>query len=140
MDTKIIKFGWVLLLAGCGQSGDSSATRQPAPQASKKPAYCFFKEEETKNWAAHRDTSQNIVLTGKAHVKDSRYKAVLGEPVPSGASADIAPTIGQNDGAFGAPGDWWDLSAAIPNSAKVGEVVVHCGEKVIAKLEVPPKS
>lgn len=140
MDRKILHFGWAAMLAGCGQSGDNSATSQPVPQPRKKPAYCFFKEDETKDWLAHRDKDGNIVLSGRAHVKDSRYKAVLGEPIRGGTSAEIAPSISQNDTAYGAPEDWWDLSTTISNSAKIGEVSVTCGDKVIARLTVSPKS
>ena len=137
---KILYLGGMIMLAGCGQSGDSSATSQPAPQPKKKPAYCFFKEDETKGWAIHRDKELNVVLTGKAHVKDSRYKAVLGEPSLSGSGAEIAPSISQNDAAFGAPEDWWDVSATIAGSANVEAVTVHCGDKVIARLTLPPRN
>lgn len=140
MVRKILHFGWAIMLAGCGQSSDSSATSQPSPQPKKKPSYCFFKEDETKSWAAHRDKDMNVVLTGKAHVKDSRYKAVLGEPSLNGTAAEIAPSISQNDAAYGAPDDWWDLSATIAGSANVQNVTVHCGDKLIATLTLPPQN
>lgn len=132
-------FAVATMLAGCGQPSDNSAAQQ-APQPKKKPAYCFFKDEELKGWTASRDKDANINLKGQAHVKDPRYKAVLGQPSISGTNAEIAPSISQNDTGFGAVEDWWDLGVTIPNSAGVNAVVVRCGNKAVATLQVPPKS
>jgi hypothetical protein len=56
----------------------------------------------------------------------------------SGTTARIAPSIGPNTTGFGAPENWWDVSATIPNSAGVESVVVECGPKTLADLKVPP--
>jgi hypothetical protein len=126
-------------LAGCGQSGDNPPASKAKAQPKKKPAYCFFKDEETKGWAATRGKDGNITVTGKAHVKDPRYKAVLGVPAITGANAELAPSISQNDTGYAAPEDWWDISAPIPNSLAIDTVTVRCGDKALAELKVPPK-
>jgi hypothetical protein len=139
---SFILIGSAILLAACGQSSDDAATNRSAAKAAqpkKKPAYCFFKDNETKNWAASRATDGNITVKGKAFRLDSRYKAVLGPPAVSGSSAEVAPTITINDTGYGAPENWWDVKATIPNSAAVVTVDVRCGEKTIAELKVPPK-
>ena len=130
-------------LGGCGQSSDNIAASNSAANtaAAKKPrpAYCFFKDSETKGWAARRGTGRNIVVTGKAYREDSRYKALLGPATVTGTTAEIAPTIADNDTGYGAPDNWWEVKATIPNSAAVDTVHVTCGEKTIADLKVPAK-
>ncbi|HEY6049217.1 MAG TPA: hypothetical protein VIV07_09265 [Sphingomicrobium sp.] len=128
-------------LSACGQSGgdepnQATATAKSAA-AKPKPAYCFFQPNETKGWAASRDKAGNVVVKGKAYREDSRYQALLGPPSVTGTTAEISPTIQQNPGAYGAPDDWWDVSATIPNSAAVETVNVTCGGKTIAQLTVP---
>ena len=127
------------LVTACGQSDHNVQTKQVAPEAKKKPAYCFFKDEELKGWTANRDKDGNIAVKGKAHVKDPRYKAVLGPPTVNGTSAELAPTITTNDTGYAAVEDWWDLSTTIPNSTSVTAVTIRCGEKAEAQLTVPPK-
>ncbi|MBV9463289.1 MAG: hypothetical protein JO317_03575, partial [Verrucomicrobiae bacterium] len=129
------------VLTACGQSTDNGSERanQPAAQPKKAAAYCFFKEDELKGWTAKRGKDGNIGVKGKAHVKDPRYKAVLNPATVSGTSAELTPTIGQNDTGYGAVDDTWDLSATIPNSAAVTTVTVTCGDKTIANLNVPAK-
>jgi hypothetical protein len=141
MQRFIITFGAAAILAGCGQPSDKAATNQAAVQPKKKPVFCFFKDEETKGWAASRGKDGTITVKGKAHVKDPRYKAVLGAPTVAGAGtgAEIAPSISPNDTGYAAPEDWWDLSAAIPNSAAIDTVTVRCGDKAVAELKVPLK-
>jgi hypothetical protein len=139
---------WVLvgsaaLLAGCNRSADNSSANQAATNSAqpvKKPAYCFFKDDEMKGWAAARDKDGNVTVKGKAHVKDPRYKAAMGEPEVGPKMAILSPSIAQNDTGYAAADDWWDLSATIPNSAAVAEVQVQCGDKTVADLQVPPKS
>jgi hypothetical protein len=133
--------GAATLFASCGQSGDNAnqAAARP-PKAKKKPAYCFFKDPETKGWVASRDKDGNIVVKGKAYRSDSRYQAVLQNPTVFGASAEISPTIVQNDTGYGAEDNWWDVKATIPNSAAVDTVTVRCGAKAFAELKVPLKS
>jgi hypothetical protein len=130
------------VLAGCGQSTDDAATKQAAaenPNPRKKAAYCFFKDSETKGWAASRDKDGNIIVKGKAFRLDPRYKALLGPATVTGTSAEIAPTITVNDTGYAAPENWWDVKATLPNSAAVDTVTVRCGAKTVAELKVPPK-
>ena len=129
------------LLASCGQSdeGANQATAAPA-KPKKKPAYCFFKDPETKDWAASRDKDGDIVVKGKAYRSDSRYRAVLQDPTVMGSSAEIWPTIIVNDTGYGAEDNWWDVKATIPNSAAVDTVTVRCGAKAFAEIKVPLKS
>jgi len=126
-------------LAACSQSGEEAAVKEGANEAQpRKPAHCFFKDDELKGFAASRDKDGNIAVKGKAHVKDPRYKAQFGPAETNGSKAVLAPTIGQNDG-YAAPDDTWDISATIPNSAAVTSVEVQCGGKTVAALEVPAK-
>ena len=131
-----------LALAGCGQSGDGASANEAAANAvqpKKKPAYCFFKDAETKAWAASRDKDGNIVVKGKAYRSDPRYKAVLNPATVTGTSAELSPTISQNDTGYAAPENWWDVSETIANSAGIDTVKVSCGAKTLADLKVPPK-
>ena len=124
---------------GCGQSNE--VANQPAKvPAKKKASYCFFKEPDAKDWAASRDKDGNIVVKGKAYRQDSRYRAVFGPATVTGTSAELSPTIVTNDTGFGAPDNWWDVSATIPNSAAVTSVTVSCGARTLAKLDVAAKS
>jgi hypothetical protein len=140
MRKSLLVLGIAGVLAACGQSNHTDpAANTAADQPKKKPAYCFFKQGELKDWTAKRGKDGNITLKGKAHVSDPRYKATLGAPDVSGTTATIAPTIGQNDTGYGAPADTWDVSAAIPTSAAITTVAVTCGDKTVARLHVPPK-
>jgi len=135
--------GAAAMLVGCGQAGDTSSANEAAAnkvQPKKKPAYCFFKDSETKAWAASRDKDGNIVVKGKVYRSDPRYKALLNPPTVSGTSAEIAPTIAQNDTGYGAPENWWDVTATIAGSAGVDTVKVSCGAKTLAEIKVPPKA
>jgi hypothetical protein len=143
MHRLIFLLGAAAWLAGCGQSGESSAAKQATANAAqakkKKAAYCFFKDKDMKGWAASRDKDGNVVVKGRAFRLDPRYKAVLGQPVVSGASAEIAPTVTINDTGYAARDNWWDLKATIQGSAAVDTVAVRCGEKAVAELKVPLK-
>jgi hypothetical protein len=132
--------GAAALLAGCGQSDDQAkqASANP-PKPKKKIPYCFFKDGQTKSWAASRDKDGNIVVKGKAYRSDSRYRAVLQPATVTGPSAEISPTIVVNDTGYGAEDNWWDVKATIPNSVAVETVTVRCGAKAFAELKVPPK-
>src|SRR4029078_9310079 len=137
MRTPLVLLGAAGLLSACGQSSDDAAANQAATNAAqpkKRPAYCFFKDSETKGWAASRGKDGNITVKGKAYRQDSRYQAVLGPPDVSGTTATIAPTITQNMTAYGAEDDWWDVTATIPNSSAVDTVNVTCGAKTLATL------
>jgi len=96
------------MLLGCGKS-DKTANEAAAEPVKKKVAHCFFKDSETKGWAASRGKDGNIKVKGKAYRSDSRYQAVLGPPEVAGTTASIAPTITQNMTGFGAEDDWWDV-------------------------------
>lgn len=143
MHKSVILSGAAAVLAGCGQSADSGSANNAAANSAAaeapKPAYCFFKDSETKDWKAKRDKKGNVVLTGKAYRQDSRYKAVLSPATVSGTSAVVAPTIIQNEGPYGAPDDWWDVSQTIPDSQQVTTVTVKCGDGTVASLTVPRK-
>jgi hypothetical protein len=80
------------------------------------------------------------VVKGKVFRSDSRYKAMLQPAVVTGTSAEISPTIAINDTGFGAPGNWWDVTATIPSSAQVSSVTVSCGPRKLAEFNLPPKS
>ncbi|MGN6849093.1 MAG: hypothetical protein ACTHJK_06420 [Sphingomicrobium sp.] len=135
--------GAAAALAACGQSSNNSAANNAlantAAVEKPKPAYCFFKDSETKGWAAKRGKDGNITVTGKAYREDSRYKALLGPPTVSGTTAEIAPTITVNDTGYGAVDNWWDVRATIPGSAAVDTVDVKCGDKTLAELKVKTK-
>jgi len=127
------------MLLGCGKS-DKTANEAAAEPVKKKVAHCFFKDSETKGWAASRGKDGNIKVKGKAYRSDSRYQAVLGPPEVAGTMVSIAPTITQNMTGFGAEDDWWEVTATIPNSAAVDTVTVNCGAKTLATLPVKPKA
>jgi hypothetical protein len=128
-------------LAGCNQQAGDVAANQPAALPKKpKQAHCFFKDSETKGWTAKRGKDGNITVKGKAYRSDPRYKALLNPATVSGTSAEITPTIAQNDTGYAADENWWDVSATIPNSAAVDTVTVRCGAKAFAELKIPAKS
>ena len=131
----------VAALAACGQSGSDQTANRVAAKAppKKKQTYCFFKEPETKGWAASRDKDGNIVVKGKAYRSDPRYQALLGPATVTGTTAEISPSIQQNATGYAAPGDWWDVTATISNSAAVDTVKVSCGARTLADLKVPVK-
>jgi hypothetical protein len=138
----IILLGSTAALTACGQSADNSAANasaNAAPAQKPRPAYCFFKESDTKGWKASVDKNGNVVVTGKAYDEDRRYKGALGPATVSGATAEIAPTIAPNDTGFGSADNWWDVKATIPNSQAVTSVTVTCGEKTLTTLDVPRK-
>lgn len=123
-------------LAGCNQSGEQTAATNNAANAAepKRPSFCFFKDEETKGWKAAAASDGAVTVTGKAHIKDSRYRGQLGEPEIQGKAAKLALTITTNMTGYGAEDDWWDVSAKIPASAAVESVTVTCGDKTLAEL------
>ena len=128
-------------LGACGQSADNGAANQARATAKPKkerPPYCFFKDSETKGWAATRGKDGNVIVRGKAYREDSRYQAQIGKMNVSGTTATVWPTVAPNMTGYGAPENWWDIKATIPNSGKAETVSVHCGEKTIADLKVPP--
>src|SRR5436305_7915753 len=106
--------GAVAALAGCNQGGENAAgnvATNAAAAKPKHPTYCFFKDSDTKGWAASRDAAGNISVKGKGHLDDDRYAAELSQPEISGASASLWLTMGPNTAAYGAPENWWDVKA-----------------------------
>ena len=127
-------------LSACNPASDdakeqSKATAPAQPQKPKRPAYCFFKSNELKAWTASVDAQGNVVVAGKAHMKDARYRPQLGKGEVSGNSAVISPTITQNS-SYASPDNWWDVDATIPGSAAVTSVTILCGAKTVAELAV----
>jgi hypothetical protein len=57
----------------------------------------------------------------------------------TGTTAEITPTIAQNDTGYAAPENWWEVTSAIPNSAAVDSVKITCGPRTLADLKVAPK-
>jgi hypothetical protein len=125
-------------LASCNQ-GDGAASNAAANVAAAKTkhaSYCFFKDEEAKDWKTSLDPSGNVKVTGKMHVSDTRYKARVGEAEVTGKSAELWPTIVANDTGFASPDNWWDISFTIPNSSGVATIAIRCGSKTKAQLTV----
>ena len=131
--------GAVAALTGCNQPADNTSEKVPtnaAAPAPKHPTYCFFKDSATKGWRASRDSGGNVAVTGQALVEDTRYQATLGTPEMSGTNANLWLTMGPNTNAYGAPGNWWDVTATVPGSSGVDAVTVMCGAKTVAQLKV----
>ena len=144
MRKSFLILGAVASLAGCNSPGDDSAnqaaaeTKAAAPKK-PKPAYCFFKDSETKDWSAKRGKGGDITVKGKAYRLDGRYKVILNPATINGTTANIAPTVAINDTGYSAPENWWWVSATIPNSAAVTTVNVTCGAKTVATFNLPAK-
>lgn len=125
-------------LAGCGGSNDQAANQVAKAPAKKKAGYCFFKEPDTKAWAAKRGKDGNVVVTGKAYRQDGRYMAVLGPPTVAGSTAELSPTVTTNNTGNSMEDGWWDVTATIPNSVAVTSVTVSCGPRTLAMIALPP--
>ena len=133
---------WILLvsaasLSACGQAGDQAANQAAAAPKREKTPYCFFKDADSKAWAAKRGKDGNIVVSGKLYRSDGRYMAVLGEPRIKGTTAEYWPTVSTNTTGFSMPDGWWELSATVPNSAAIDTVAVKCGKKTFAAINLP---
>lgn len=131
------------VLTACGQSSNDAAANNEAVNTAAaekpRPAYCFFTDDHTKSWKVSTDKSGNVVVSAKGYAEDPRYKAILAPATVSGATAEIAPTLGQNDTGYASPDNWWAMSEPIPNSQAVTAVTVKCGEETVATLTVPRK-
>jgi hypothetical protein len=142
MRKPIILFCAAASLGACGQSTNEAAANESAATAAAeapKPAYCFFKDSETKDWKGKVDKDGNVVITGKAYREDSRYKAILSPATISGTAADIAPTITVNDTGYASPDNWWPITATVPNSQSVETVNVKCGDKTLKTIKLARK-
>ncbi len=143
MRKSILVIGAAIAAASCNQGTETTANQanaaaNAAAARPKHPTYCFFKDSDTKGWAASRDAAGNITLKGKGHLDDNRYAAELSQPEISGTSASLWLTMGPNTGAYGAPENWWDVKASIPNASAIDSVTIMCGTKTVAQLKVPP--
>jgi len=137
MHRSILLLSAYSMLAACGQAAEQPTNNAAANAVAevKHPSFCFFKDEETKGWAAKADAAGTVTVTGKAHVKDSRYMAQLGEPEVQGNKARIWLTLGTNTTGWAAnDDDVWDVSARIPAAGAVENVSVMCGKTSIAEL------
>ena len=143
MRTTLVLIGAAFALVGCGRSSNDATANEAQANAAqpkkKKPAHCFFKEAETKDWTTSRDRDGNITVKGKAYRSDPRYKALFQPAVITGTSAELSPTITTNDTGYAAPENWWDVKTTIPNSAAIQTVTVTCGARTLAQFSVPPK-
>lgn len=142
MDTRLLSLaGAAVVLWGCNQTESTPANNEAAnavaAAAPKRPSYCFFKDSDTKGWSASRDAQGNVTVKGKGHLDDTAYMAQLTEPEVTGTSAKLWLTMGTNTGPTGAPENWWDVKAVIPNSGVIATVTVLCGTKTVAQLTVP---
>lgn len=139
MTRRLIILAAAAGVAACGQGSDEAApnnTVQKSAASKPRPAYCFFKDAETRGWSGSRDATGNVVVKGQAYRSDPRYQAQLGPAEVSGDRATVSPTIQPNATGFAAPENWWDVSATIPDSAAVTRVTVRCGKKTLAELQV----
>src|SRR5689334_5196396 len=131
MSTRLLLLaGSVAILGACHQAESNTATNEAANSvatAPKHPTYCFFKDSATKGWSASRDAQGNVIVKGKGHLDDTAYMAQLGEPEIAGKTATLWLTMGTNTGATGAPENWWDVKATIPNAAAIDSVTIMCG-------------
>jgi hypothetical protein len=138
--TALLTIG-TIMLAACGQGDSGQVNNTANAAADAKPKvnhYCFFKKDAQKGWTASRDASGNVVVKGKAHLDDVRYKADLGQPDIAGTSAKLWLTTTTNT-SYAAKDNWWDVSFTIPNSAAITEVSVNCdAERQFADLQVKP--
>jgi len=134
----VLSLGLALLAAGCSEQPAENGTANQAAAAPEKVPHCFFKDSETKEWAAKAEGEQ-VVVTGRVFRADARYKAILLEPKVEGAVAVVRPLMTTNDTGFAADGNWWDVEARIP-AAGLEKVEVRCGKKVVASLDLPRKT
>jgi len=124
-------------LAGCGQANeaaDASANVAKAAAPAKKVPYCFFKDENSKGWAASAGKDGNVIVKGKGYVADGRYMAGLKPAEIEGSTASLQLAMPQNDTGYSKADGWWDISSTIAQSAAVDTVKVLCGAKTVATL------
>lgn len=134
----VICMAAAMAAAGCSEQPAENAAANQAAAPPEKAPHCFFKDNETKEWAAKAEGEQ-VVVTGRVFRADARYKAILLEPKVDGAVAVVRPSMTTNDTGFAADGNWWDVEARIP-AAGLEKVEVRCGKKVVASLELPRKT
>jgi len=126
----------VAAIAGCDQTGDEQPAANAGAAAKPHPSYCFYTDADTKWWSVSRDKSGNVLVKGKAHLDDSRYRGELAQPEIAGPQATLSLTMAENR-SYASPDNWWDMSFTIPASASVESVAVMCGAKTVAALKLP---
>lgn len=137
MKRSIIMLGAAASLAGCGQQAEqaqNAANTAAAAPAKKHPSYCFFKDADTKGWAATRGADGSVSVKGQVHIEDRRYMGALGDSEVTATTAQLWLTMAQNNTGSGAQGNWWDVSGSVGNAAAVDKVAVMCGKKTVAEL------
>jgi hypothetical protein len=137
MNRSIIVLGAAVSLAGCGQQAQqesNAANTAAAAPAKKHPTYCFFKDADTKGWAASRGADGSIAVNGKVRIEDRRYMGSLSDFDVSGSTAQIWLTMAPNNTGSGVLENWWDVGGTIPGAAAADKVSVMCGKKTIAEL------
>lgn len=132
------------IVAGCGKGGTAAEASPNAANASTTPAavkvpYCFFKDENAKGWTASAGADGNVTVSGKAYLADGRYKAGLKPAVIDGTTASLQLAMPQNDTGHSTVDGWWDVKTMIPGSGAVDKVLVLCGARTEASLDVPRK-
>ena len=132
------------LLAGCGQRGSAADAAANITNASttatpKKVPYCFFTDQNGKDWAASVGKDGNVTVSGKAYLADGRYKAALKAADIDGTTATLQLGMPQNDTGFSTADGWWDVKTTISNSGAIAKVEVLCGARTEASLDVPRK-
>lgn len=128
----------VMAAAGCSEQAAENAAANQAAAPPEKVPHCFFKDSDTKEWAAEVEGDQ-VVVTGRVFRSDARYKAILLEPKVDGAVAVVRPSMTSNDTGFAADGNWWDVEASI-RATGLEKVEVRCGKKLVTSLELPSKA
>jgi hypothetical protein len=134
----IVAIGSAAVLAGCGKGGtpaeaSANVTEAAAP---KKVPYCFFTDDYAKDWTASAGEDGNVSVKGKAYVADGRYKAVLKPAEIDGTTASLQLGMPQNDTGHSTRDGWWDVKTTIPDSRLVTKVLVLCGARTEASLDV----
>ena len=124
---------------GAGETAANATNTAAAKPKPKRVPYCFFKDANTKGWAAAAGADGNVTITGRTYIEDARYKGALGPPEIAGGEARAQVTMTPNDTGFASADDWWDVKAVLSGSGGVETVILMCGEKVVATLKVPRK-
>lgn len=138
MRRSIVALSALCCLAGCDRAAEQPAANTAAAKAEepakKRPSYCFFKDADTRGWAASRDATGNATVKGQARIADRRYMASLSESETEGDKARLWLTMAPNTTGTGAPDDWWAVTGTVANSADATSVTILCGKKVVAEL------
>lgn len=129
------------LVAGCGKGGTAAEASPNLAKTSTAAAvpYCFFKDENAKDWTASAGADGDVTVRGKAYLADGRYKAGLKPAEIDGSTASLQLAMPQNDTGHSTVDGWWNVKTTIPDSGAVNKVLVLCGARTEASLDVPRK-